>query len=70
VILELKKLNGPDPPTKVQLDGYHNQLQGCVESHRKSEAKDTPGLVVAGFVVVMYAKGRQFVVESLRGDNV
>jgi hypothetical protein len=70
VILELKKLNGPDQPTEAELVGYHNQLRCHVESHRKSEAKDTPGLVVAGFVVVMYAKGRRYVVESLRGDNV
>jgi hypothetical protein len=65
VILELKKHNGLDPPTKAELVRYHNQLQGYVESHRK----DAKGLVVAGFVVVMYAKGRQYVVESLCNDN-
>jgi hypothetical protein len=65
VILELKKHNGLDPPTKAELVRYHNQLQGYVESHRK----DAKGLVVAGFVVVMYAKGRKYVVESLCNDN-
>jgi hypothetical protein len=37
VILELKKLNGPRPPTKKDKNAYHDQLRGYVKTQSEME---------------------------------
>jgi hypothetical protein len=39
VILELKKLNGPRPPTKAKKNEYHDQLRDYVTTRNRMEAK-------------------------------
>eukprot|EP00977_Amphora_coffeiformis_P025057 scaffold18078_cov147-Amphora_coffeaeformis.AAC.2 len=68
IILELKKLNGPDPPTHEELDEAHNQLKGYVLAHRTSEKQKKTPRIVAGFVLVMYANGFKYQVQPLQGD--
>jgi hypothetical protein len=51
------------------MDDAHEQLKGCVLAHRTSEKQMKTPRVVAGFVLVMYANGRKYDVQSLQGDN-
>jgi hypothetical protein len=60
VILELKKLNGPRPPTEKEKKAYHDQLRGYVKT--RSKMGQCP---VAGFIVVMYGDGQHYIVEKL-----
>jgi hypothetical protein len=64
VVLELKKLNGPTPPTEAQKIAYHDQLRGYVTTRNEMEAKEKKR-PVAGFIVVQYAGGRHYIVEKL-----
>jgi hypothetical protein len=39
VILELKKLNGPTPPTEAKKNEYHHQLRDYVKTRNKMERR-------------------------------
>lgn len=67
VVLELKKKDGSTGPTAKQWERYHDQLRGYVEEHRKS--LDTGSSWVAGFVLVMYNKGKNYEVRKLSNDD-
>jgi hypothetical protein len=69
IVIELKKLNGQraGPPTQAVLTEYHDHLNGYVTFHSSNENKKAAPRVVAGFVVVMYAKGRRFVLRGVVG---
>ena len=69
VVLELKKENGAAKPTRELLDQAHDQLQEYVECHERDEATKSTRRDVAGFIVVMYNDGQNFVIEPLRRDN-
>jgi hypothetical protein len=61
LVLELKQKPSVNaPPTLLEMTKYHKQLHEYVEEVSKKE-KD---LVVAGFVVVMYANGTKFQIEQ------
>jgi hypothetical protein len=60
LVLELKQKSRVNaPPTRLEMTNYHKQLHEYVEEVSKKK-KD---LLVAGFVVVMYANGREFQIE-------
>lgn len=60
LILELKlKPSEAAPPTATAMNGYHEQLHEYVEEVSMRETN----LLVAGFVVVMYANGTKFQIE-------
>jgi hypothetical protein len=69
IILELMKLNWPDLPTQDKMDEAHDQLKRYVLARRTSEKQKKTPHVVAGFVLVMYANGSKYDVQSLQGDN-
>jgi hypothetical protein len=64
VILELKKINGSEPPEEAQKGKYHKQLRGYVKTRNQMEAKGKKR-PVAGFIVVLYDNGQHYIVEKL-----
>ena len=70
VILELKQVAPPNVPPQSLVEKAHEQLKGYVKTRREMEAAahhaDRP---VAGFVVIMYNDGADYIVEKLRSDN-
>jgi hypothetical protein len=68
VVLEFKKKEGTSPPTLAQWKGYHDQLRGYVQDHRRTESPDNK--FVADFVLVMYDSGRNYAVQKLTRDGV
>jgi hypothetical protein len=64
VILELKKLNGPRPPTDAKKNEYHHQLRDYVTTRNRMKVKGKKR-PVAGFIVVLYDDGRHYIVEGL-----
>jgi hypothetical protein len=67
LILELKqKPSEAAPPTATAMNGYHEQLHEYVEEVSMRETN----LLVAGFVVVMYANGTKFQIERTTYVNL
>jgi hypothetical protein len=65
VILELKKVNGPSPPSDAQLRKHHDeQLRPYVTTRQEME-KIGKKRDVVGFLVFMYDDGRKYIVENL-----
>ena len=66
LILELKQKPGvAAPPTALKMSEYHEQLHQYMEEVSEKERN----LLVAGFVVVMYANGTKFQIERTTYDT-
>jgi hypothetical protein len=69
VILELNEINSPSMPLDAQKVDYHKQLRSYVMERTEMESeKGKSKRVVAGFLVVMYDDGRQYVVEKVTNE--